>query len=85
MKTRSASVSDQTSAFSLLTKRVLAMVGGEVAPARALALRTAAREEAGLSFFPPSSSLAQANPNAPKDLGKDAPRLLDVDLVAIYW
>lgn len=85
LKTRSASVSDQTSAFSLLTKRVLAMVGGEVAPARALALRTTAREEAGLSFFPPSSSLAQTNANAPKDLGEDAPRLLDVDLVAIYW
>lgn len=85
LKTRSATVSDQTSAFSVLAKRVFAMAGGKVVPARALELRTTAREEAGLSLFPPSSSLAQAKPNAPKDLGDDTPRLLDVDFVAIYW
>ncbi|HWV47999.1 MAG TPA: hypothetical protein VN035_00965 [Microbacterium sp.] len=85
LKARSATVSDQTSAFSVLTKRVLTMTGGEVAQAKALDLRTAAREEAGLSLFPPTTALAHVAPTAPKSLGDSDPRLLDVDFVAIYW
>ncbi len=85
LKMRSATVSDQTSAFSSLTKRVLGIVGGEVGPERALELRTAAREAVGLSLFPTSSSLNQVNLITPKPLGDQAPRLLDVEFVAIYW
>ena len=85
LRTRSATVSDQTSAFSVLTKQILEMVGGEIAPARALDLRTAAREEAGLSFFPPTSSLAQTTSVTARELDKGDSRLLDVDFIAIYW
>jgi len=85
LRTRSATVSDQTSAFSVLTKRVLAMSGGEVASAKALKLRSQAREEAGLSLFPPTRPLAQTVPAAPKAIADDDPWLLDVDIVAIYW
>lgn len=85
LKTRSATVSDQTSAFSLLTKSVLEMVGGEVDSAPALELRTAAREAVGLSLFPAAGSLSQATLIPPNPLGDDAPRLLDVEFVAIYW
>lgn len=85
LKTRSVTVSDQTSAFSVLTKRVLEMTDGEVTPAKALDLRTAAREEAGLSFFPQKASSAQIAPTVHEKLEDDNPRLLDVDFVAIYW
>lgn len=85
LKARSATVSDQTSAFSVLTKRVLTMTGGEVAQAKALDLRTAAREESGLSLFPPTTSLGHAAPTTPKSLDDRDPRLLDVDFVAVYW
>ncbi len=85
LKTRSATVSDQTSAFSLLTKYVLELVGGEIESARALELRTAAREAVGLSLFPATSSLSQVIPTAPKLKEDDEPLLLDVEFVAIYW
>lgn len=85
LKTRSATVSDQTSAFSLLTKHVLEVVGGEIDAARALELRTAAREAVGLSLFPTASSLSQVTPATPKAKRGDEPLLLDVEFVAIYW
>lgn len=85
LKTRSATVSDQTSAFSLLTKHVLEVVGGEIDSARALELRTAAREALGLSLFPTASSLSQVTPATPKAKRGDEPLLLDVEFVAIYW
>lgn len=85
LKTRSATVSDQTSAFSLLTKYLLEVVGGELDSARALELRTAAREAVGLSLFPTGSSLSQVAPAIPKPKGDDEPLLLDVEFVAIYW
>ncbi|SHV67555.1 Uncharacterised protein [Mycobacteroides abscessus subsp. abscessus] len=85
LKSRSATVSDQTSAFSLITSFVLELVGGELDSARALELRTAAREAVGLSLFPASSSLSHAAPTAPEPKEGDEPLLLDVEFVAIYW
>jgi hypothetical protein len=85
LKTRSATVSDQTSAFALLTKHVLELVGGEINSTRALELRSAAREAVGLSLFPTGNSLSQVKPTAPEPRGDDDPLLLDVEFVAIYW
>lgn len=85
LKSRSATVSDQTSAFSLLTVFVLGLVDGEIDSTRALELRTSAREAVGLSLFPASNSLSRVAPAAPKPKGGDEPLLLDVEFVAIYW
>lgn len=85
LRTRSSTVSDQTSAFSVLTKRILELVGGEITSAKALDLRTAAREEVGLSFFPPTSPVTQTKSADLKELSDAEPRLLDVDFIAIYW
>ncbi|WP_145952739.1 hypothetical protein [Tessaracoccus aquimaris] len=85
LRTRSAGVSDQTSAFSVLTKRLTGIAGREVAPTRTLELRTAAREETGLSFFPPVSSLMHAKRSGTTVFDDDAHRLRDADFVAIYW
>lgn len=85
LKTRSATVSDQTSAFAMLTKYALELVGGEIDSARALELRTAAREAVGLSLFPTANLLSQVTPTAPIPKGEDEPLLLDVEFVAIYW
>jgi len=85
LKSRSATVSDQTGAFSLLTNFVLELVGGELDSARALELRTAAREAVGLSLFPASNSLSHVAPTTPTPRGGEEPLLLDVEFVAIYW
>lgn len=87
LKGRAATASDQTGAFAQLTKQIFDLIGGEIDSARALELRTAAREASGLSFFPAAGGpgLSRATPTPQQPLGEDAPRLLDVDFVAIYW
>lgn len=83
LKVRSATVSDQTSAFMQLTRRVVELVGGEIGSDRALELREVAREVSGLSLFPAVGALTQASPTPPPS--ENVARLLDVDFVAIYW
>ena len=82
---RSATVSDQTSAFTELTKLIVTSVGETIEPARALELRTAARDAVGLSLFPAKVTIGEPADTSPWTPTEDAPRLLDVEFVAIYW
>lgn len=73
LRTRSATVSDQTSAFSVLTKQILEMVGGEITPARALDLRTAAREEVGAFVLPSDKRSGTDHICGPERAGRRRP------------
>lgn len=78
--------SDQRSAFFVIEEALVATTGLTVAPARNLEFREAARARAGVSLFP---SLTRNEPNTQSaaliEDEEDAPRLLDVEVVAIYW
>lgn len=86
LERRSSSVTDQRAAFREL-KVLLGTLGKvEVSAERDLELREAARAASGLSLFPsltpagPTAAVVAQPPNP-----KDGPRLLDVEVVAVYW
>lgn len=56
----------------------------EIEPSKDLALRQAARSDTGLELFP---SFAVTTSNQPEKLPSDTPeeRLLDIEVIAIYW
>lgn len=85
LRTRSSSVSDQSSAFRQVRDEVNAMLGGSITSDQDLALRNSVRDEIGLSWFP----LAGANDAKPQARRASRQiideRLLDVEIVAIYW
>tara|TARA_R110000851_G_scaffold37912_2_gene97645 strand:+ start:185 stop:1546 length:1362 start_codon:yes stop_codon:yes gene_type:complete len=85
LRTRSSSLSDQSSAFRQVRNEVSAILGFDIASDQDLAVRNSVRDEVGLSWFP----LVGANDASPQ--ARRAPRqitderLLDVEIVAIYW
>ena len=86
LETRGQSVSDQRAAFRELKDLFGELAKVELSPARDLELREAARSASGLSLFPVLASRV-TSPIAP---GLSAPihsgpRLLDVEVIAIYW
>ena len=78
--------SDQRSAFLVIERALNVATGLMVNPNRNLEFREVARAKAGVSLFP---SLARNEPNTPSaaiiEGEEDAPRVLDVEVVAIYW
>jgi hypothetical protein len=84
LSTRSGSVSDQRSAFTVLQALLKDLAAVGLPPDRDLELRNMARSTSGLPLFPaltssvtPSSSSGQVLP--PKE------HLLDIEIIAIYW
>lgn len=84
LQTRSTTVSDQRAAFAIVTDRIASDLGSLPTPDRAFELREKAREEAGLSLFPGLTSTLGTKPKQRKLEAPDD-RLLDVDVIAIYW
>ncbi|WP_127571819.1 DUF6414 family protein [Georgenia faecalis] len=83
-KRDAATVSGQRAAFGALTDALSELSGARPDPARALVLRDEARQAAGLSLFPAVAAAAvPANPA--RVTLKPTERLLDVDVIAIYW
>jgi hypothetical protein len=85
VKARANSASGQRSAFSAVAKRLEELVGVQLEPIDDMSSRQSARDMSGLSYFP---SLApketEDTPIAAGDQPEE-PRLLDVEIVAIYW
>ena len=79
-------MSGQRAAFGALTDALEGFLAYRPEAARALALRDAARQKAGLSLFPAVTAAAVTPVSAQStDDPAEAPRLLDVDVIAIYW
>ncbi len=87
MKAGATSPSRQRQAFAKVKDVVDATVGGPVIDDDAnLRARQEARNEAGLSLFPTLEEQTLANhPHVPGSSDGDDERLLDVEVVAIYW
>lgn len=87
LKQRGGTVSGQRSAFAVIRAKVAAMVGQDVDAEIDAGLREAARNASGLSLFP-SQAKAMGTPSdrttAPTLSASDE-RLLDVEIVAMYW
>lgn len=87
LKQRGSTASGQRSAFAAIRAKVAAMVGQDVDSEVDAGLREAARNASGLSLFP-SQAKAMGTPSdrttAPK-LSVSDERLLDVEIVAMYW
>lgn len=86
LKQRSKTVTDQRSAFKQLKIILSKMIEFSPSPELDLELREAARQEAGLSLFPEPTGRSSASaatlseqPILPEE------RLLDVEIIAIYW
>lgn len=82
----SDTVSGQRMAFQMVEDALRGGADNAINPARNLALRNTARVSAGLSLFP---SLDRDEPTSqpPREWveTEDVPRILDVEVVAIYW
>jgi hypothetical protein len=86
LKPDATTVSGQRAAFGALTDALEGFLAYRPEAARALALRDAARQKAGLSLFPAVTAAAVTPVSAQStDDPAEAPRLLDVDVIAIYW
>lgn len=85
LRERSSAVSDQRGAFDKLDLKLERYVELNTDPKQKLDLRKAARLEAGLSLFP--SMTVQSHSATKSSLHKDTvdSRLLDVEIIAIYW
>lgn len=88
LEKRTSSVSDQRAAFRAVRTLLEELTGVDVDPTLDLQLRDTARTESGLPLFPALTSEV-ATPSVPMapTIAEDAdgPRLLDVEVVAIYW
>jgi hypothetical protein len=86
LKPDATTVSGQRAAFGTLTDTLEKLLGSRPEAARALELRDEARQKAGLSLFPAVTAAAVTTVSAQApDNPADAARLLDVDVIAIYW
>ncbi|MEX2598759.1 MAG: hypothetical protein WD533_03795, partial [Dehalococcoidia bacterium] len=92
LQKRAGSVSDQRTAFREVRDTLVGVVGVDVdvAPERDLELREAARRSAGLSLFPALGSVSTVSEPTPTPTPDPpstnvSPRLLDVEVIAIYW
>lgn len=88
LETRTSSVSSQRAAFRAVRTLLEELSGVDVDPTLDLQHRDAARTESGLPLFPTlrSEVATPAVPPAPTTAEvADGPRLLDVEVVAIYW
>jgi hypothetical protein len=86
LQARSGSVSGQRSAFTALYDLLSNLVEAKIDASQDLKLREDARTSSGLPLFPSlSQGMATIVGGAPASPDAQAPRLLDVEVVAIYW
>jgi hypothetical protein len=86
LQTRAGTVSGQHSAFKVVHNILTAQLGLDISAESDSAMRARAREASGLSLFPAMSSetITIGGTTTASDDGPE-PRLLDVEIVAIYW
>lgn len=83
---RVGSVSDQRNAFALVGQALASAAKTQLDPIRDLELREAARIQSGLSMFPTlAAPPASPAPTPLPPLPAVEPRVLDVEVIAIYW
>lgn len=86
MRNRYASATAQRSAFDSLRKLLATMLNQTTGGTKDLEFREQARAESGLSLFPVLNREEKQQPhNEPVLEDPEQPRLLDVEVVAIYW
>ncbi|MBC9954737.1 hypothetical protein ICM05_08780 [Leucobacter sp. cx-42] len=89
LKVRVASISDQRSAFKVLHRWIEGHVSEGISSEQSYELRETARDETGLSLFPAlDTSVANASVqigSEQKEVQVERERLLDVEIIAIYW
>ncbi len=86
LQTRVNSASDQRSAFLVVSDLLCGLVDARIDPSKDLEFRDTARNSSGLSLFPSTSPVwPTANVSATEDKNHAQPRLLDVEIIAIYW
>ncbi|EYT56398.1 hypothetical protein H490_0102395 [Leucobacter sp. UCD-THU] len=85
LQERAGSAYEQRTAFALLREKIRSMSGVDVEASTDLELREQARQASGLPLLPlQTSSIVQAQAStAVPDIPDE--RLLDVDVIAIYW
>lgn len=79
-----STAAEQRAAFALVRDTIVAEPGEAIDPDRDLALRNEARQSADLPLITNAESQAAAMPAAP-EVEAGSPRLLDVEVIAIYW
>lgn len=89
LRVRVASVSDQHSAFKVLQHWIEDLVSKTLTPEQRFDLREKARDETGLSLFPaleasPTNTSGQTQ-DGQIEVEAGQERLLDVEIIAIYW
>lgn len=86
LKSRVSSAAHQKSAFAALKYYIVSETGVEVEPMLDAELRDAARAQCGLPLFPVKDSARASAPTLqPVGVDKDAARLLDSEIIAMYW
>lgn len=83
---RAGTASGQRSAFQIVHDTLKAEIGGEFTPDEDSAMRDSARTASGLPLFPSlSNGTTTVTQEAPEIANESEPRLIDVEVVAIYW
>lgn len=83
---RASSATGQRSAFQVIHDMLTANTSIKLDPARDSAMRDKSREISGLPLFPAmSNSTVTLGGDQVGQTNDEAPRLLDVEVVAIYW
>jgi hypothetical protein len=85
LRIRSQTASEQRSAFAVLLNALREHVEIVLKPNKDARFRDFARMSSGLPLFPAKGLAAQPVPTAPSRVDSEAPRLLDVEVIAIYW
>jgi hypothetical protein len=85
LTSRAATAEGHRSAFTLMRETIAAMLPLTSSADDDAGLREEARTASGLPLFPSLTASETTSIGAPLDLPDDAPRLLDVEVVAIYW
>ena len=85
LRARAGSVTAQRSAFDRLSELLYAMGLSGLDPAENAALRAHVRSSTGLPLFPALSSGMTTSIGVSQPIEDDAARLLDVEVVAVYW
>jgi hypothetical protein len=85
LKTRSQTASEQRGAFAVLLNAMREHAEFTLKANKDANFRDQARTSSGLPLFPAKGLTSHPTPVAPSDDDGTAPRLLDVEVIAIYW
>jgi len=76
---------DQRAAFDAVRRRVRSLVGVRVSPKVDIQLREKSRLEHGLPYFPTAAEPVRQRVEVVQPIFKSPDRLIDTEVVAIYW